>query len=105
MLVRRARAADPREPHVDLDRVVEDRRRVVLDRKRTHHELVPVEQVGTEFQVAVVLDSREVEVRQVPAVVDDPLRVRVGEADPGAGGVLERRHAVGDEAELERHRP
>ena len=31
--------------------------------------------------MAVVLDARVVEVGQVPAVVDDPLRVGVGEAN------------------------
>ena len=53
--------------------------------------------------MAVVLDARAVEVGQVAAVVDDPLRVGVGEADPREARVLERRLAVCDAPELERH--
>src|SRR5207302_9889066 len=37
-------------------------------------------------QRAEILDARQVEVRIVPPVVDDPLRVRVGETDTRARG-------------------
>ena len=53
--------------------------------------------------MALVLDSREVEVGQVAAVVDDALGVGVGEADPGESGELERRLAVGRLAEAGAH--
>src|SRR5438876_3848791 len=41
--------------------------------------------------LAQVLDAREVEVGEIAAVVDDPLRVGVGEADARARRELERR--------------
>ena len=53
----------------------------------------------------MVLDSGEVEVREVAAVVDDALCVGVGEADTVERRVLERRLAIGDAAELEAHEP
>jgi hypothetical protein len=89
-LVRDARRADPPDANVDLDRVVEAGRRVILDRHRAHHEL-PVLRLGAQHvQLPVVLDPRKVEVRHVPAVVDDGLRVGVGEADPRGRTELER---------------
>ena len=51
-------------------------------------------------QMTVVLGTCVVEVRQVPAVVDDTLCVRVREPDPGERRVLERRPAVGHAADL-----
>src|SRR5205085_11515680 len=52
-------------------------------------------------EVAQVLNAGHVEVGQVPAVVDDALRVRVREADPRERRELERRHPVGWPAELD----
>src|SRR5207248_11528249 len=87
----------------DLDQVVEPGGREVLDRGGAHHELL-VSHLGLEhLQVPVILDAREVEVREVPAVVDDALRVRVREAHARECGVLERRLAIRDVAELDRH--
>ena len=88
-LVGHARPPDVRDPDVDLELVVEAGRREVLDVVRAHHELaagLPVEKP----EGAQVLDAGEIEVRVVAAVVDDPLRVRVREADPRPGreGVL-----------------
>ena len=53
----------------------------------------------------MVLDAGEVEVRHVAAVVHDALCVGVGEADTVERRVLERRLAIGDTTELERHTP
>src|SRR5262249_14000203 len=53
--------------------------------------------------MAVVLDAREGEVREVPPVVDDPLGVGIRESDPPERRVLEGRLSIGDPAELERH--
>ena len=75
-----ARPPDPRDARVDLDLVVEARRREVLDVVRAHDEVAgPV--LVQQPERAQVLDAREVEVRVVPPVVDDPLRVGVGECD------------------------
>src|SRR4051812_31666141 len=54
--------------------------------------------------MTVVFDPRKVEVRQIAAVVDDALGVRVGEADARVGRVLERRLAPGRVPELEHAR-
>src|SRR4029077_16537960 len=61
----------------------EDRGGEVLDVARAHDELLAlVADIHPEqVEVPVVLDPREVEVGQVAPVVDDPLRVRVREAD------------------------
>ena len=75
---------------------------MVLDRGRTHDELGALDVHRRGSQVAVVLCPGVVEVGEVAAVVDDSLRVRVREPDAGERGVLERRPAVGDAAELER---
>jgi hypothetical protein len=99
MLVRPIRCTDEH-----LDEVVEPCGRVVLDGRRAHHEVAFVVLVPHP-QVPVILDPCRVEVRQVPAVVDDPLRVRVGEPDAGQRRELERRLTVGYAAELEIHRP
>src|SRR3989441_1435238 len=90
-LVGHARRADPLDAHVDLDRIVEACGRVVLDRHCAHDEL-SVARLGPEHvEVPVVLDPRQIEVRHVAPVVDDPLRVGVREADAGPGRELERR--------------
>src|SRR6266568_4300930 len=44
-----------------------------------------------QVELAVVFDACEVDVRQVTAVVDDPVRVRVGESDARTRAELERR--------------
>src|SRR5436190_18770635 len=92
-LVGRARAADAGDADEHLELVVEDRGRVVLDRARTHHELHAglADLHPEDAQLAVVLDAREVDVREVTAVVHDPLCVRVGEADARPRAELERR--------------
>ena len=102
-LVAHARAPDPRDADEDLDQVVEAGRREVLDRVRAHDELVLARARLEQAEVTVVLDPRGVEVGQVAAVVDDPLRVGVGEADARERRVLERRLAVGHVPELDRH--
>jgi hypothetical protein len=76
---------------------------VVLDCVRAHDELVLARSRLEHVEVPVVLDAGAVEVGQVAAVVDDPLRIGVREADPRQGRVLERRLAVSNPAELERH--
>src|SRR5829696_2370389 len=95
---------DARDPDEDLQQVVEAGRRVVLDRARPHHELVVVGAAPEQAEVPEVLDPRLVEVRQVPAVVDDTLRVGFREADACQRRVLERRLALRDAPELE-HEP
>ncbi len=101
-----AGASDPGDSHEDLDLVVEPRGREVLDVVRAHDEVaagVPVQHA----EQAVVLDPREVEVGGVAAVVDDPLRVRVGEPDPRLRAELERRlrHGRDPSEEAERSSP
>src|SRR5262245_40752797 len=93
MLVRRARPSDACEAHVDVDQVVEHGRREILDRERAHDEFLALRaDVHAEHaELAVVLDARAIEVREVAAVVDDPLCVRVGEADARSDRELERR--------------
>ncbi len=87
----------------DLDEVVEARWREVVDRERTHDELVLLTLPAVRHpEVAVVLHAGEVEVRHVAAVVDDSLCIGVREADTVECRVLERRLAIGDSAELER---
>ena len=49
----------------------------------------------------MVLGAREVEVGQVAPVVDDPLRVGVGEPDPRVGRVPKRRPVIGQVPELD----
>src|SRR4051794_25556631 len=88
-LVGHARPPNLRDPDVDLELVVETSRSEVLDVVRPHHEFaagLPMQQP----EGAQVLDAGEVEVGAVAAVVDDPLRVGVREADasPGREGVL-----------------
>ena len=73
----------------------------VVDRARAHDELALARSRVLHAEVTVVLDSREVEVGEVPAVVDDALGVGVREADAIERRVLERRLAIGDAAELE----
>src|SRR5919109_1975891 len=103
-LERDARAADPRDANEDLDQVVEPCRREVLDRRRPHDGLLLLPCVRHQQpEVAVVLDSGRVEIGHVPAVVDDPLRVGVGEADAREGRVAEGWLSVVGPAELERH--
>src|SRR5262249_22630844 len=80
------------------DELVETGRRVVLDCRRTHDELPAVDRGRTE--VPLVLRSRVIEVGEVPTVVDDALRIGVGEPDARERGVLVRRTPVGDPAEL-----
>ncbi len=97
-LVRHARAPDPAHAHERLDQVVESGRRVVLDRRCAHHELAAL---GSEpSEMAVVLRACVVEVRQVPPVVDDALRVRVGEPHASQRRVLEGRPPIGDAPEF-----
>ena len=72
---------------------------------RSHHELPRARPLVLHSQMAVVLDACEVEVRHVSAVVDDPLRVGIGEADAIERRILERRLAIGEAAELEAHEP
>ena len=97
-LVRHARAPDPAHAHERLDQVVESGGRVVLDRRGAHHELAAL---GSEpSEMAVVLRACVVEVRQVAPVVDDALRVRVGEPHASQRRVLERRPPIGDPPEL-----
>src|SRR5262249_39849123 len=96
-----ARTADAALAAEHLDRVVEAGGREVLDRDRPHHELA-LAGAAEQSQVAQVLGAGEVEVGEVAAVVDDPLRVRVRAADAGPRGVLERRQAIGRATELER---
>ena len=99
MLVRDAGRADPGNAHEDLEQVVEPCAGEVLDRRRAHREVNAAERHAPE--VAVVLGARKVEVGHVPPVVDDALRVRLGEPDACEGRVLERRLTVGDVAELD----
>ena len=96
-----ARPADPSGAHEDLEQVVEPRRRVVLDVRRSHHEVAALEAVRRPAEVAVVLGAGVVEVGEVAAVVDDPLRVGVREPHARDRRVLERRPAIGDPAELD----
>ena len=103
--VRHARPSDARDADEGLDEVVETRRRQVVDRARAHHELALARPRVLHPEVAVVLNACEVEVREVPAVVDDPLCVGVGEADAVERRVLERRLAIGEAAELQAHEP
>jgi hypothetical protein len=102
VVVREARPADLLDAHERLDQVVEARGGVVLEHGGAHHELAAVEVDRAE--VPVVLRPRVVEVGEVAAVVDDPLRVGVGEPHPVERGVPERRLAVGDVAQLHRSR-
>src|SRR5262249_38254603 len=90
-LVRRARATDARNPDVHFDEIVEHGRCVVLDRERAHDELVSfLADVHPEHAaIAEVLDASTVEVGEIAAVVDDSLRVRVGEADADVPAELE----------------
>ena len=101
-----ARRPDPRDPDVDLELVVEAGGGEVLDVVGPHDEVAlgfPVQQP----EQPVVLDAREVEVRVVPAVVDDPLRIGVGEPNPSPRAELERRlrHARGDPTQQGRTEP
>src|SRR6185312_2061238 len=98
-LVGRAGAADAADADETLDQVVEAGRRVVLDARSAHRELRAVHPEAAE--VTVVLRSRVVEVRQVAAVVDDALRVRVREPDARQRRILERRASARDAPELQ----
>src|SRR4029079_14632310 len=95
------RAGTPEAAHADeaLEQVVEAGRRVVLDARSAHHELRAVHAQTAE--VPVVLRSRVVEVRQVAAVVDDALRIRVREPDARQLRVLEGRAPARDAPELQ----
>src|SRR5438093_2449496 len=99
-----ARPSDARNADEDLEQVVEDGRSEILDRRRAHDELAVALTRGEHLEVPVVLDPGLVEVGEVAAVVDDALRVRVGESDSRECRVLERRPAARDLTELERHR-
>jgi hypothetical protein len=68
--------------------------------RRAQDELGAVEVEGEQAEVAVVLDARVVEVGEIAAVVDDPLRIGIGEADAGQGRKLEGRLAVRRTAEV-----
>ena len=93
-LERDARATDPRDVCEDLDLVVEPRGREIFDIVGAHHELAAAAPVVQEAETAQVLDARKVEVGVVAPVVDDPLRVRVGESHPRAGGEREGRRRL-----------
>ncbi len=97
-LVRHARPADAAHADERLDQVVEPGGRVILDRGRAHDELPPCYLRSAE--VPVVLGSGVVEVREVAAVVDDALRVRVREPDARERRVLERGAPVSESTEL-----
>ena len=58
--------------------------RLVLALRPAHHELEPGRQRVQQAEVALVLDARAVEVREVAAVVDDRLGVGLVEADAHA---------------------
>ena len=102
-LVGRAGAADAADADETLDQVVEAGRRVVLDARSAHRELRAVHAEAAE--VTVVFRSRVVEVRQVAAVVDDALRVRVREPDACQRRVLEGRTPARDAPELQARLP
>src|SRR5207302_3675197 len=76
-----------------LDQVVEDCGREVLDRAGAHHELLALlaDLHSQQPEVAVVLDAREIEVREIAAVIDDALGIGVREADARLRRELERR--------------
>src|SRR6476619_2664273 len=95
------RAGTPEAAHADeaLEQVVEAGRRVVLDARSANHALRAVHAQTAE--VPVVLRSRVVEVRQVAAVVDDALRIRVREPDARQRRVLEGRAPARDAPELQ----
>jgi hypothetical protein len=97
-----ARPADSLGPDEDLEQVVEPRRSVVLDVQCAQHE-VALELRVQQSQMPEVLDARDVDVREVAPVVDDALRVRVGEPDAGQRRELERRLTIGYAAELQIH--
>src|SRR5436309_3124669 len=59
-LVRDARPPDPRHADEDLEQIVEDGRREVLDRRGAHHQLAVAGAPGERVEVAVVLDPGEV---------------------------------------------
>ena len=86
-----ARDADPLRADEHLEQVVEACGRLVDDRGRAHHEILP-DGLLRRSEMALVLHAGEVEIGEVAAVVHDPLRVRVGEADTFENGELERRH-------------
>ena len=93
-LVGHARAADPADPYERLDEIVEAGWCVVLDRGCAHHELAA--RCREAAEVPVVLRPRVVEVREVATVVDDALRIRVGEPHARQRRVLERWAPVSD---------
>src|SRR5215475_11869696 len=66
-----ARPADSCGPNENLEEVVEPRRSVVLDVQGTQYE-VALEIRVQQMKVAEILDTRDVEVGEVAAVVDDP---------------------------------
>ena len=89
-----AAGAHPGDADEHVQQVVEAGRRVVLDLLRAHHQLRIMRLVLQQAEVAQVLDPCAVEVRHVPAVVDDALRVRLVEPDPCAVREAEGRAAV-----------
>ena len=95
-----ARAADAADADEALEQVVEAGRREVLDVRGPHHELGSLDPQRAEMPV--VLGARVVEVRQVAAVVDDTLGIRVREPHARQRGVAKRWPAIGGAAELER---
>src|SRR5204862_7211742 len=86
-----ARASESRDTHEDLDLVIEYRGGEVLDVVRAHDEVARLAPPLEEAERAEVLDAGEVEVGVVAAVVDDPLRVGVREADARPCAELEGR--------------
>src|SRR5262245_1126108 len=94
-----ARRADALDAAEDLEQVVEARRRDVLDGHRAHREVDLAEVHAAE--VPVELGPREIEVRHVAAVVDDPLGIGVREADANERGVAKRRLALSHVPELD----
>ena len=90
-LRRGARPPDPAGAREHLEQVVEAGRCLVDDVAGPHHELRVAGLLVEEAEVAVVFDPGVVEVREVAAVVDDPLGIRVGEADPRVRREIEGR--------------
>ena len=99
-IVRHAGAPDALRADEHLEEVVEARGRLVDDAGSTHDELGVAQVEPEQVEMAVVFDPGVVEIGQIPAVVDDSLRIGVREPDPSKRGELERRLAVGRAAEV-----